>query len=517
MQCDCDNLCRMVSRLCLFLFALALGVPAHATDWLRAESDHYIVHTRMSEAELRALMQTIEEFDRVLHGLMPGETQHGRKPELYLTNDRDQLAETVDYRATALCQDKPELAIGYALYAPDEPTMERPLPDPKPRPGPIFYCVSQFHLANAFFRPKPMWVTGGLSQFFATAYRDEKGQFVIGAPNALQPIRTLSRVTLAEVLSVRSRHKSETAYARFLDLSRLIASPLLLDPQYAGMLDRYIAAYVSGRSMEDAAGELGDLNILAKQLGNRETVAPVQQVKIEPAFVAQVAVRRMTADEIALIDLRVERLLEIRLRDTARKLAGLTRSRSASAQTWYEYAAAEYALVQNSDYGGKPVFRGFGFNNREIIVVANPYPDANAWRAVKEALARDPELAQARRLKAEIMLSRLVRAGNPDDAADYDAVRAILTPLASDAERHPLAAALNYQSYVEQGREAPEAAFSQLARAFMANAGVGDIRYAYATALSRRGDKDMPSALLISMLNDPAFSDAAWRALEATQ
>ena len=57
----------MVSRIALLLLALCLALPAHAADWLRAESDHYIVHARLDEAELRGLMQAIEDFDRVLH------------------------------------------------------------------------------------------------------------------------------------------------------------------------------------------------------------------------------------------------------------------------------------------------------------------------------------------------------------------------------------------------------------------------------------------------------------------
>lgn len=102
------------------------------------------------------------------------------------------------------------------------------------------------------------------------------------------------------------------------------------------------------------------------------------------------------------------------------------------------------------------------------------------------------------------------------DAEDFDEVRQMLAPLAQEPDRHPLAAALYHQSYIEQGREPPQAALDQLGRASMANAGVGDIRYAYATALSRRGEKDLARGLLISMLNDPAFEAAALRALEMT-
>lgn len=499
----------MVSRLCLLLCALVLSIPAHAQSWLRAESDHYIVHAKLDEAGLRGLMQGIEEFDRVLHGFMPAETQHGRKPEIYLTPDASRIARVVDFGASAACETHAELPAAFAHYIQVEAE--------RPDEGEIFYCISQFHISNAFFRPKPMWLTGGLSHFFATTHRNDDDLFVIGAPKNLRRVRGITRDTLAQVLTTNSRHKTEAEYARFLDLSRAMASPLLVETQFAGVMNRYVDAYVSGRSMEDAARELGDLDVFAQRLGRRRVVTQLRLVKVEPQFVAAVSIRPMTADEIALVEPRLERLFETRRDASARKLAALTRRFPESAPVWFEFAAAEYARVKHSDFGGTPIFRGFGFANGELIVTANRYSDAEAWRAVNTALAIDPGHAQALRLKAEIMLARLVRAGNPEDDPDYDRVRAMLAPMARDPERHPLAAALYHQSYIEQGREPPDAAFQQLAKAFLSNPGVGDFRYAYATALSRRGQKGEARGLLISMLNDPVYQAAAWRALEVTQ
>ena len=504
----------MVTRLFLLLaVCLGLCVPAHANQWLRAESDHYIAHAQTEEGELRALMQTMEDFDRVLHGLLPAETWHGRKPEFYLTPNPRRIARVLDFGASAVCENHAELPVAFALYLPAATGQYDA--------GEIFYCLTQFHLGNAFFRPKPMWTLAGLSHYFATATRtDTQGNdsvFVIGQPRRLVPVSGITRKALAEALAVRFRHRTEEEYARFLDISRALASPLLLEQRYAGVLDRYVDAYAGGRNMEDAARELGDLDALAQDLARRRVVAPVRRVKVDPPAIARVTIRPMHREEIALIDLRFERLLETRPKSTTKDLRELTARYPDSETVWYEYAAAEYALVQHSDFGGRPVFRGFGFSNGELIVLANPYSDAEAWRAVNRALEIDPELENAKRLKAEIMLARLVREGNPDDPPSYDEVRALLAPQAREPERHPLAAALYHQTYIEQGRTPPVAAQTQLERAFLHNAGVGDLRYALATALSRRGEKNMARGLLISMLNDPAFSAAASLALEVTQ
>ncbi len=161
--------------------------------------------------------------------------------------------------------------------------------------------------------------------------------------------------------------------------------------------------------------------------------------------------------------------------------------------------------------------KSFGFSNDEIVVSANPHSDAQAWRAVNLALALNPDNIRAQQLKAEILMSRLVRTGEIDDAAALDEVRALLAPLASDAERQPLTAALLHQSYIEQGVEPPLAVREQLGRAFVANSGVEAFRYTYAVSLSRQGQKEVAANLLTSMVNHPDYRDAAMHALEQTQ
>ena len=222
----------------------------------------------------------------------------------------------------------------------------------------------------------------------------------------------------------------------------------------------------------------------------------------------------MREDEIALIVTRFERLRKDGYEDAARKLEKTTEKMPDSALVWAEFAAAEFARVRAADFGGGQVFRGFGFSNGEIIVAANPYSDAKAWRAANRALALDPDLAQARELKAEILMSRLVRLDDLDDAESFETIRNLLAQLAADAERHPLAAALYHQSYIEQGIAPPPEAVEQLGRAFVANPGVEEFRYAYAVTLARAGHRDVAERLLTSMLNHPEFREAAERALE---
>ncbi|MEQ8772804.1 MAG: hypothetical protein RIC51_08210, partial [Erythrobacter sp.] len=342
--------------------------------------------------------------------------------------------------------------------------------------------------------------------------------FILGAPDVLQrePTRASAK-NLAELILLESWPDRQRAFARANALARATATVLLIDPAFSGRLEAYLASWTAGRSPEAAMAELGDLEALADAIDARarERTKALRQVALPPGTEAGIVIRAMTRDEIDLVHPRMERLAETDLERTARRLARLAERHRESAATWYEYAATEFARVRDSRNPGS-VFRGFGFPNGEtLLVVADSHPDAEAWRAVNRALELDPDHPAARMLKAEILLGRLVRSAQDDENEGFEAVRAMLAPLAREAELHPLAAALHYQSFLEQGIAPPADAVDLLGRAFIANPSVGAFRYAYAVALSRAGQRDAARTLLSSMLNAPDYRDAAQRALDA--
>ena len=500
----------MILRATLLVIALCLSLPAHAAGWLRAESEHYVVHAEISEAELRELMQTLEDFGRVLDIVLPGETEPGRKLELFLAPNASQVSRVTNLRLSGVGAGGAELPVAYVAYDYGK--------DARRRAGDLFFYLGSYHLGYKFFRPHPLWVRIGFSDFFRTAWRDEAGDFILGQPApAIERRRNVSVADLQYALTRPDIPDKQAEFERFYTTSAALVAPLLIDPEQRGVLAGYLDAYVSGASMEAAARTLGEPEALAKLIARRASArtVPMRRVGLTPAEPAAITITPLQADSIALVEPRIERLLDERRDDVAARLLALTVRHPESAPVWYEYAAAEYARVQYSDFGEKPLLRGFGFANGDLIVTANPYSDAEAWRAVNKALAIDPRDAQAQRLKSEIMLARAVRAGELADPQEYDEARALLAPLARDPRRHPLAAALHYQSYIEQGREPPEEAILWLGQAFIANAGVADFRYAYAVALSRAGKTEVARSLLTSMLNHPDFAEASRRALEA--
>lgn len=505
----------MVSRLIILLLAIILAVPASAADWLRAESEHYVVYADLDEQELRKLMQVMEDFRRMLHGRIPPELPSARKLHLYIGKGNDIDWARIDRRIGAR-NAKLEEAVGGALYFPGN--------QPVLRHNAIFFELAHYHIESGFKRSAPEWVTWGFGMVFKSTYLDPQGRLVIGAPDISWPLRSpLNEAVIAERLTrptpreVRRRADGETPDE--MRESREIIRPLLLDQRFSGQLEAYLNAYNAGQSLEEASRLIADraLLVTASSQFNNTRRPPVRIIVLPPAPPAEITVRALGKDEAAVLFARLARLIgggDAKL--IAERLEGETRRFPDSAPVWYEYAAAEFVRVQESDHGGTPLFRGMGFANGELIVTANRHPDRAAWDAVHRALALDPDHRPAQRLKAEILMARLLREGGEDGSAEgFEAVRALLRPIAQDPEREPLAAALYHQSYIEQGIAPSSEAFDWLGRAFVANAGIEELRYAFAVALSRRGDKALAERLLTSLLNSTETGNAARRALEA--
>lgn len=492
---------------------VCIAQPTFAADWLEAESDHYVVTAKLDGDQLRSVVRQMEDFDWLLEAQLPSQTRSQRKARIFLEDDYATISKVTPVTVSGWAYNHPEMAGSYSSYKPGE--------NPASRLYSIFHAQTVLFTENSFIRPNAWWVRQGVSSFYATVYRDDDGNFIVGAPDLLRPLRTrVSGSELANMLMIERTPRSQSRFEDYSLISREAATALLINFDNAGIMESYLDAFGQGISLEQAGEKIGDLDALARQINLRASspTKSVLQIPAPPRAPTNITVRQLGKDEIALIELRLQRLSDRRRETTARKLSRLTEDYSESAEVWYEYAAAEYALVQEADFGGEPVFRGFGFSNGELIVSANRirYSDEKAWAAVNRALELRPEYAAANRLKAEILMARSLRAPDDYTDADFDTVRMLLAPFASEPELYPLAAAVFFQSFVEQGLTPPQSALDGLGRAFVTNPGVGAFRYAYAVALARQGQADAAEQLLVSMLNHPEFKEAAQRALTQT-
>ncbi|MEM7780592.1 MAG: hypothetical protein AAF697_09405 [Pseudomonadota bacterium] len=497
----------MLIRIILFALAFCAAVPAYAADWLRAESDHYIVDARMDETDLRELVGIMEEFDRLLIDQLPVERRAGRKLHLHLDSDVTKISAVFGRGTRNHVFSTVDFAGGFMRFRNGDQALIRYQQ--------IFYSQTAYFARASFLRTTPPWFWNGVPAVFSTTYLNEAGQFVVGAPDVQVPLRR--SIAAADIRTIISEHSNPrmNEWDRYI-ANREIARPLLFDMRFAGQLEAYLDAYNAGQSLEEAAEQINDLDALADAIRafNSNRQPPVRIIVLPPAEPAQITIRPLGEDEVALVSEKAARLWGGRTERVARNLNRLTQRYPESDDVWLEYAAAEYDLVRDSQFGGEQVFRGFGFSNGELVVSSNLYPDTRAWLAVNRALDLEPANSSATFLKAEILLARLVRSDEEDESEGFASVRATLSPFLVNPEQYPLAAALNYQSYLEEGADPPVASLEALGRAFVANPQVEAFRYAYASALARNGFRAEAQHLLRSLLNNPRYREASQRVLD---
>ena len=496
----------MLLRLVLLLIALSLSVEARASDWLRAESEHFVIHADLDEEELRELAVRLESFLILLDRQLPHQVSPARKHHVFLDEHDGRISSVTRRRLGGYAQSWPEIDASFSVFSTRYGNQFRHLH--------VSDAVAKLHWSRSFIRPSAPWLSHGLTGYFSTAMLGKDGKFVLGVPDVWYPMTGKpTERRFREVMLVRA-HPTSQSYGDFKQTSRELVRGLLSDPANDAKIEEYLRAYVAGGAMEDGVEIIGDLAPVVKSaraIARGKPTLFASPVGLD--WSGPVAVQPMGDDEVALVDIRFRRLLDQEREDVASDLARMTERYPDSADVWYEYAASEFALAQGGRYGPDRLLGGFGFQNGEIVVTARSYSDEKAWRAVNRALAIEPGMPNANRLKAEILMARLLRSGDYDDAAGFETVRALLAPMASNAAEEPLAANLYYQSFIEQEIEPTEEAFDQLGRAFLGNPGVDDFRYAYAVALQRRGEGALARKLLESMINDEKYSEAAQRAL----
>jgi hypothetical protein len=143
----------------LALAALAGVFPAHA-EWLKAESERFVVYSEGSESNLRRFVQHLEIYDRVLHVSLTNSMGEAppRKLPIYLVGSRAGLV-TVN-------PDLGENVVGYYLTD-DEDIFAMAIRDGDDDTL-LHEYAHHFMFQNAAY-PYPGWFVEGFAEYYATA------------------------------------------------------------------------------------------------------------------------------------------------------------------------------------------------------------------------------------------------------------------------------------------------------------------------------------------------------------
>lgn len=301
---------------------MLVAAPARA-EWLRAETDHFIVYGDVSEGDIRAYAQRVERFDGLLRLYYPVAVDHEiPKLEIFLANGRRDMQ-----RAS------PRIGAGVGgYYTPNSARIHAVVDLQSMGANVVLFHEYAHHFmfqmrSNAY----PSWFVEGFAEYYATAeIRPDRIQFGKHHPGRMNSL-TLAANSWARMedvltwrLSASGRYPAHFYYAQAWALTHYLMST----PERTRMLGRYLSAVVGGQesvaAMQEATGRTPDElqnDVRRYLMGSITYLTP--QVEIPQP---EVKITRMGASEGALVwlNLRLDRTPVVQPKDEEDDAAGKT-------------------------------------------------------------------------------------------------------------------------------------------------------------------------------------------------
>lgn len=235
--------------------ALALGValllvcaagPVRA-DWLRAETDHFIVYGDASEGDIRAFVQRVERFDGLLRAYYPIEIDHHiPKLEIFLARGRRDMERVY-----------PGLSGGVAGFYDSNSGRIYAVVDTRVMTGDVvlFHEYAHHFMFQMNSNAYPSWFVEGFAEYYATAEiqpnRIQFGRHHPGRVSALN-LGANSWARMEDVLTWRytpsGRYPAYLYYAQAWAMTHYFMST----PERTRMLGAYLAAVIRGENSVEA-------------------------------------------------------------------------------------------------------------------------------------------------------------------------------------------------------------------------------------------------------------------------
>lgn len=469
-------------------FMLATAAQPARADWLRAESERFIVYSDGGERALRDYVQKLEIFDRVMQFRTgtPIATEPPRKMPIYLVGNRRGLTRVhpqsgATTMGTYFPTEEDIFAVavrgdGSGGVSGDDILMHE--------------YAHHFMLGN-FPGSYPAWFVEGFAEYYMTADIDVRaGKVVLGKYNQNRAywIMSESWIPLDVLLTKRPGEvRSDSQQATYYPIAWLLTHWFVSDPARLEQLQDYLRRVARGEdsvpAMEAATGmNLRDLQAALRRYTRGRLVSRI----ISGQFpTAQIVVTRLSpaADDLLLINQR----LKIGVPDEEREALGQEVARLASRHGDDPLAllAAGHAGLH---FGDRPA----GERALQRLLEIDPDHVEALQFLAEERLkqsreADDDEQAQALKVQARGYLARAYAAGQND----YRTLM-LLSELRRTQPDYP-----NENDLLTMGLALDRA--PQLAA----------VRFPYADALVQTGDKDEAVAVLKPLANNPHGGSAS--------
>jgi len=275
----------------MLLLALAGAAPARA-EWLRAESDHFIVYGDVSVERLQAQVAQLEEFDRLLRALTSTTAEPAaNKLNVYVVRGTGRMREigNVD-----------EMVAGFYVATPD--AILAAINDRENRGANendiLFHEYAHHFMRQYHPAAYPLWYVEGFAEYVMTARIEpdliEYGNFNRGRASWLAGRRFW--LPYDGILSDDAGRYMMRDPARYYAQSWLLVHYLLSDPRRSAGLVSYLRAVGRGEDPKTAFSAAFGMDMLALEAALA-------------AYARRITYHRLTRTSIAATpNVRIERL-----------------------------------------------------------------------------------------------------------------------------------------------------------------------------------------------------------------
>ncbi|WAC59835.1 tetratricopeptide repeat protein [Brevundimonas sp. SL130] len=463
------------------LATLALSATAARAEWLKAESERFIVYSEGNERSLRDYVQKLETFDRVMRyrSGFPMSEAPARKLPIYLVNSRSGLLRV--HLATA------KHVVG--TYFPTSEDIFAVAIRGENDEVLLHEYVHHFMLGS-MPAAYPGWFVEGFAEYYMTADIDG-GRIQVGgySENRAYWLVNGDWIPLEMLLRSRPGDITRSSYREtYYPVAWLLTHWFFSDPARLQQLGAYLTAVSEGadpvEAMETATGmTMGELrSALRRYLNQRSLVVRVITGDFPPAEMTVTRLPR-SANDLLLINQR----LKIGVEDEDRAALGQEVA-SIAARHGDDPLALLAAGHAGMHFGDRPA----------------------GERALQRLIELEPDNVEALQFLAQ---ERLRQARDVEEPAE----RIALKRQARDYLSQAYAAAENdYRTLMLVGElRSGEPSYPNendlltLGLAFDRAPQLAEVRLAYASALIATEDKETALALLAPLANNPHGGGAA--------
>lgn len=483
----------MISRLLRGLLAIGLIAftpqTALADDWLRADTDNFIIYSNGNARQLEKFANSVERFDTILRlRFNRPKPEQPNRLTIYMLSSARSVARLLDQRHVAGIY-SPSMEGSYAITNRVKTGHKLALTGQIT----LFHEYAHHFMYRNFSFAYPAWYTEGFAEYVSTVDFDKDGRWTLGAPayHRAWSLATDS-MPIETILFEGMDDLKRSEWSAFYSWSWLLVHMLSADESRAGQLNEYLTKFGTGTDPREAAEAFGDIDELGAQLkkyADKGRLTYGESVNPLP-FEANVRIGQLDDVTSRLVELGLSRKVKKDLEETRAELRKLASAAPGNAAVQYELGLIERDMAELED--------------------ATDFSLAEA--AADRALAIEPQHVRANVLKAQLMLERLAEAPDTEDA-DWKAARRYITIANRQDPEDPLPLIAYFESYAAENRMPPEIAFDAVAKAFNVIPESRQARMIYAFALAGKGEFDDAIKLVQILASDPHSSSTGKRAM----